>query len=394
VYVLRSKSRVAVCLVAMASLALTACSNDDDSPSGGSGGDGEPTKLVLLVEKAGESSFAVDDFYNGFTMAVDEINADGGINGVEIETERFPSSVTDPQQAVQALQRAAGADPTVVIGMPALSTVRATLPQVAQLGVPFLHLSYGNLTTEDVESGGGQIFQPLGPDEHGLLPENAATYAVNDLGAKKIGLLYVDLSLGENAKETLTSTVEELGGEVVVERSYAVDATDLTEQVLAMKDAGVDAVIHWGYPNQLAVQLQQFEQNGMTDIPTVGGTASNIVAQNALASVEALKNLYGSVVCNPLGDQPEWSSAYEEEFGVPATANAAFTYDIVHLVKAAVESGGSTEPDAITEALQGIDYTEGVCLSEYTDQGEAHVLSDGGVIAHFGTDIPETVLTN
>lgn len=383
----RATARLAIGGMTVAALALSSCGTGESTTSAGK----DQAKIVLLIEKAGESAYAVDDFYNGFTMAVEEINAKGGVNGKKLVTERFPSPPTDPQGAVQSVQKAAGADPTVIIGMPAQATIRAALPQIAQTGVPFIHLSYGDLAAKDIEAAGGKLFQPLGPDEHGLLPENAATYAVEKLGAKRIGIMYVDLDLGNHAKAVLKKQIEELGADVVAERSYPVTATDLTQQVLAMKQARVDAVIDWGYPNQIAVQLQQFEQNGLTGVPTVGGTSSDLVAQNKLAGPELLKGLYGSVVCNPAGDHPDWAADYKKEFGVNPAANAAFTYDMVHLAKAAIEKAGSTDPESVTKALKSIKYTDGVCLPEYANHGDANVLSEGGVIAHFGEAVAKTV---
>lgn len=368
------RTRVLAVVGLLSAVGLAACSSGGSSE----GGDGQ-AKIILLAETAGESPLANDEFANGFTMAIDDINASGGINGQKVISDRIPSSPVDPQKAIQAIQKAAGQSPTVMLGMPASSMVRASLPQIARAGAPLIDISAGNLTADEISAGGGSLFQAYGSDTHGLLPENAAKYLVEDLGAKRIGLLYPDLDMGHRVTETLKKAVTEYGAEVVEERSYSATATDLTEQVLAMKKAKVDAVVNWGYPNQIAVQLQQFKQNGMSDIPTIGNQATSIVGNSGLVDAPLLKDLYGSQTCNPAGDSKEWAAKYEERFGRPPHPNDALTYDLVHFAKAAIEAADSTDPKKVAAALKEVTYSDGVCRPEY-HSGEANVLSQGGVV--------------
>jgi branched-chain amino acid transport system substrate-binding protein len=94
-------------LVTMCVAVAGACGDDGGSGTSasartGSGGAlelSEPLRITGLVEVSGESAAAVDYFDNGFRLAVDEINADGGIGGQEIEYTRVPLPVFDPARA-------------------------------------------------------------------------------------------------------------------------------------------------------------------------------------------------------------------------------------------------------------------------------------------------------
>jgi branched-chain amino acid transport system substrate-binding protein len=196
--------------------------------------------------------------------------------------------------------------------------------------------------------------------------ETAVQYAVESLGAENLGLLYVNTEYGANAVPVQRDMAEELGATVVAERDYAPDANDLTEQVLAMQDA--DAVVNWAFPNPLGVQLNQFVQNGI-DIPTVDAAAAGITVNSDLASGEAIENLYGVTDCNPADDERQevrdWAAEYESRFDEVADFASAGAYDAVHLVAAAAEQAGATDPASVREGLLEIEFTDGVCAPIY-----------------------------
>lgn len=365
---------------------LSSCGGDESDSSS------EQMKIALLVGKAGENAVAVDDFANGVQMAVDEINAAGGVLGEQIELQRFAPDVLDPSKTVQAVQRAVGWNPTISMGLEAVPQTRASLGQIALSEAPFIHTSGANLTPDEIEQAGGNLFQLLPSDEHGVILDQAAEFAFNELGGKRVGIIYVDLTLGQEGSKAIENRVKELGGEIVEKRGYSLDDTDLTSQVLAMKRANVDVVVHWGYPNQLAIQLQQFAQNGMSAVPTVSLGIATIVANNKLVDEPLLENLYASTWCNPIGDQPEWSKKYVDKFGDDATAYAAFMYDSVYLAKAAVEEAGTTEPSAVAEALSEVEYTDGVCYQEYKSIGDEQALTNGAIVLGLAGGTPKTLM--
>lgn len=366
-------------------LTLGSCSRGEE-PSDGSG----PMKIALLVGKAGESSVAIDDFANGVEMAVEKINAEGGISGKEIELKRFASSVQNLSATVQAVTEAVEWKPTVMLGFEAVTQTKASLNQIAQSPAPFITATAANLTASDIQTGGGNIFQLLPSDEEGVYPDSAAIYTAKNLGAKRVGLLYTDLEFSNRAAGAIEDQLVSLGAEVVLKRSYSVDSTDLTAQVLALKNANIDAVINWGYPNQLALQLQQFAQNDMSSIPTVSSAVGTIVANNTLVDTPLMANLHAAAYCNPSGDQPEWSAEYLKAYGGTATSYAAFMYDAVYFAKAAVEEAGTTDPVEVAEAMRTASYLPGVCQREYKSSGDTHVLSDGAVVVSLADGVSRT----
>lgn len=366
-----------------ATVAMAGCSGGDAS------GD-DAVRLALVANVAGESAHTTDYYNQGVELAVEEINAAGGIDGRKIDLKRFAPDAADPSKTVQAVQKATQFDPAVMIGFEATSMVRASLTQIAQSGKPFLTLTSGSLSAEEIETGGGRIFQPIPSSESGNMIESIADFAVEHLHGKRVGILYVDASVGVNARETAVKQIESHGGEVVVERDYAVTDTDLTAQVLAIKKADPDVLLHLGYPQQIAIQVEQFKQNDY-HVETVGNASSIMASGNGYAALELFKDHYGATYCNPVVDQPEWSATFEEKFGKLPDPTAALAYDMVFLTKAAVEQAGSTDADAVTEALASLSYTDGICEPEYKSSGENNLLSDQVVMVDVSVNPAQTV---
>jgi branched-chain amino acid transport system substrate-binding protein len=348
---------------------------------------GKPVKIVMLAEIVGESAIAVNSYHYGATMAVDEINKAGGIGGQQIQYVRFPASPLDPQQSNAAYLKALDQNPTIIMGLPGAGTQLAAIStNVERGGIPVLDVSPGDDTTRFGAKGASQYAWMMEP----YTPATAAVatqFVIQDLGAKKIGLMGTNEVYGSGGIASSKQVLSSAGLQPVAVQQYSPTAADLTAQVLAMK--GSDAVLDWGYPNPVAVQLNQFQQNGL-DIPTLSGGSAAIVADNKLATGAAIAKLYAALSCNPSGAASgalaTFASAYKQRFGENATEEAASAYDAVYVAKAAIEAAGSTDPAAIQSALGRITVTDHiVCSTKYHADG-AHNLDHDITISSYSSD--------
>ena len=387
-------------VVVVASLAFTACGSDEaadtgsDNSSSNSAGDGscslsEPVKIAELVEIKGESNVAVDDFHNGVQMAVDEINADGGICGQQIELNRIPTSALDPNLAVASILKAQEDEPDLIIGFPNSGIVSAIIGQIERAAIPTITMAGTPSGAGRLDENGSQWLWALYlPNSVGPIVDGASQFLVEDLEAPDAGILNADNPTFQASVDSFKDAIKAAGGEVSETRSYALTATDLTEQVLGLKD--VDGIINWGFPNQIAVSLNQQQQNGV-DLPNIGPMSVNIIVDQGLAD-GALSNLYGAMICNPSESDPEWSAAYTKLYpeSKPFQTPAA-NYDAVMLFKQVVEDAGSVDHEAVREGLDNVEYS-GVCSKDYfTD--ETGTLGHGVTIVNFADGESKTVRT-
>ncbi len=406
-----------LCAVALAgALVIAACGDDDDDSSsattaaggaattaaaGGSattaaaGGSAttaastlkldKPVKIVMLAEIQGESALAISEFDRGAQMAVAAINAAGGIGGQQVEYDRIPAPV-DQAQTNTAYLKALDENPTVLMGLPAGGTqIGFALSNIDKGKVPLLITALGDDNVRFGAEQGSEYVWFLNSYTNGIASA-AIQYMHEELKLNNIALTGTNESYGSASIAGSKDYMSKNGLKPFTEQTYAYDATDLTSQVLAIK--GADGVAGWGYPNPVGVFLTQMKQNGI-NIPMIGGESPGIVSLFGLAPDDAIGNLYSSALCNPTATDnaalQKFTTDYAAKYdnAVPLDS-AAFSYDGVYAIKAAVEKAGSTDPQKVNDAMASIDVKDGlVCAKELKPDG-SHFLPHEVTIVQVG----------
>jgi branched-chain amino acid transport system substrate-binding protein len=365
-------------LAAAAVLAAAAgCGSDSgdgaasSGSSGTSGGKG-PINLAFLWEVKGESSYAIQDFQEGAQIAVDKLNADGGVDGRKVEYKRYPASPTDASQSISQFLKAVQGKPAVTLGPP------GPIQQVYKKNVD--RAKVANLpVSPDAQSEMGQKFGSeyrffvgaSGADQ----ARAAAWFVTTKLGAKKIGLLSSPDPSDSAMVKVLKEEVPKHGAQITEERQFPIDATDVTKETLAMK--GVDAVLLFSYENPSSLAINQLAQQGI-NVPVVTYSSIYPAVAEKLVHPEAMKNVYANTPCNLYGDDvspqvKEFATAYEAATKTPPSFQAATAYDSVLVAAEAAAKAGSDDPAKVTEAIKTGTFTGGVCGDHKAD--ERHIMS-------------------
>lgn len=402
------RGRRAACVLLGLALLTTACGDDDDegaSAEGADSGDGgdtttttvaeysldEPVKLVAVISDEGSSNDpnAVGDFNDGIRMAIDEINAAGGIGGQEVSFEAIETlAVGDTIES--SLNLALEEQPTALLGPVSSTALLAMSEQVDQAGVPMIHDTTEPRAVADGEAGSPWIFSMRPTNNEAAAV--AARYAVEELDAQELGLLYVNASFGQNGAEAITAEAEDLGAEIAEERSFEFDADDLTEPVLAMED--VDAILDWGTPNTVSLARTTLAQQGLVETPYIGPGSMGFSSFYSNIDPAALEGVYGVLDCNPVGDEREavtgWASRFEEEYGYAPSYASAQMYDAVYVIKHVIDEAQAATPEAIRDGLTNLSgYDTGMCSTEYVNDN--NVLAHEASVVQFSDGEPETV---
>src|SRR5690606_12303205 len=122
-----------------------------------------------LIEVEGESPAANNNIHNGVVMAVDEINAAGGVGDKPIALDRVTTPL-NPQGHVSAVLKALEMDPTVLIGLATTAGIAAVAPSLAEGGVPVLSALPGDQPASVVADSDGWLFQPIASATRGIAP--------------------------------------------------------------------------------------------------------------------------------------------------------------------------------------------------------------------------------
>ena len=154
-------------------------------------------------------------------------------------------------------------------------------------------------------------------------------------------------------------------------------------------------ILSWTFPNILALQMSQMQQNALT-IPVISGNSGPLVVANNLASGPAVENLNAITPCAPaIGESQigrDFATAYQNKYGSAPTASATQVYDSVLILAAAMRKANSvTDHDAIVAALSEQSFDKGACAAVYQSDG-AHFLGHQMVAESFagGGSIAQT----
>lgn len=267
----RKRTRRYAFLAAMttAALTLSAC-----AAGGGDSGGGEETapgvntstKTVTLGGwRLASGPFASQ---NQTSQAVEAClkaaNDAGGVNGWKFE---YIANDTggDPTRALQEVKGLV--DTRKIFALlwgPGTPSNNAVLPYVEQSGIPYFPGMSGDPFVGKAKK---NIFPTIPPYSYQAM--YMAQYAIDNMDAKRIALLYQNDDVGQSVHEVMGDFVRSKGGELVADVPHAGTDTDYTPMARKIADAKPDAVIAWGYPNAL-IKTKAGVMGAGVDVPWFG----------------------------------------------------------------------------------------------------------------------------
>jgi branched-chain amino acid transport system substrate-binding protein len=217
------------------------------------------------------ASFGLDAI-NAVNMAVEEINAAGGIKGDLLKV-IAKDSMQDPTKARANAEELVYKDGVVAFFASTLTTNNlASLEVTTKAKVS--HIIAG--TTSDVvcppEAGKCNPYVFRLPILNSWQAQKLAIYAVKNLKAKRIALMYDSTGYGLDGKKNLEGALPRLGEKTAISETFNMTDVDFTPQLQRIRDAKADAIITWTLGVQVARIVQGMKRLGM-DIPVLGSEA-------------------------------------------------------------------------------------------------------------------------
>jgi len=308
----------------------------------------EPITLGLVDEMTGPQAEAGVLVLHGARLAVEEVNAAGGILGRPVELKVEDNGSTNPG-TVLAYSKLVGQSVVAVIGPLRSTQVQAASPTIAKARVPaFIGGSDPSLTRVN----NPWIFR-IRPNDF-YSSKVMAEYAVKVLKASKIAIVHSTDTFGAGGKNALVDALKNLGVEPVLIQGYTNNSQDFTAIVLAIKKSGADLLASYMTNSpDVGIFAKQLRQLGV-NVPWIGSAS--------LATDTAIKlageSLWGTyTVADFVIDANEESRAFAKKFrakhGFDPDLYSAFPYAAVYLIKHAIETAKSTDPEAMRKALLG-----------------------------------------
>lgn len=307
----------------------------------------EPLKIGMVAPLTGGAAETGRYQINGAKLAVAEINKAGGVLGRPIELLIEDDQTTNPG-AVSAFNKLSSNGEVVAFLAPIRSTqVHAIAPNVKTVGKP---VAFGGTDPRLTKIDNPWLFRFRPNDE--LSTRALAAFGVNELHKKKWAIVYSTDAFGSTSMKLLAESLEGSGIKPVLAQGFTTGAQDFTPVALAVKQSGADVVASYATSEtDQAIFAKQLRQLGV-NAPLTGSAS--------IASATALKlagaDLYDSysvsdysAAANP--EAGAFAKAYTDAYGAEPDFFAAWSYDAVQMLAAAIGKSGGTTPDGIRKAL-------------------------------------------
>ena len=346
------KKRFIILFVVML-LLLQACGGSA-SQSNTNFDDQETIKLGFIGCITGDAAIYAETSLNGVNLAINEINANGGILGKNIELV-IEDDKNDTTEAINAYNKIREEGVLAIIGSITSAPGEAFAPLAMEDGMPMLTPTG---TQFNITEGRDNVFRVCFTDP--FQGEILAQYA-KDLGAKTVAVMKNNSSdYSDGVYQAFKDKVSELGLEIVADESYGDADTDFRVQLTKIKDANPDLLMVPDYYEKDALIISQARELGIDKTILGPDGWDGILKQVEKSNYSYLDNLYFSNHYS-LDDTNEkvqsFIENYKRTYNEEPLSFSALSYDAVYIYKEAIENAGELNQEKIIDAMKNINFS-------------------------------------
>ena len=337
----RRRSSLMLALVGLLSLAVLSACAQNSPAAGGS----DPLLLGVSGPLTGNNAQYGAQWKKGFDLALEEINAAGGVKGRQLQYV-FEDSQSDPKQSVVVAQKFI-ADPRVLVELGDFSSPAsmAASPIYERAGL----VQFGFTNSHPDFTKGGQFTWSNSISQNDAAPLHADYVA--DLGLKRIAVLHLNTDWGKTTYDLFAQRAKERGVEIVATEAYLPEEKDFRSALTNVRNSNPDGITLISYYTDAALLTQQIKALGL-DVPIVAN-GSNHSPKFVELGGAAVEGVYLSSNFSPDDPRPEvqqYLEKFRAKYNEESDYFAAHAYDTIKLIAAAIELGGA-ERTAIRDAL-------------------------------------------
>ena len=341
----KKSSKIFALLITLALLAssfagLTGCAEDD----------GDAIVIGAIVTLSGDMSYYGKDMLQSYQLAVDEINAAGGVLGRPLklfDVDDAGNETTAATAASRIISR--GVD--FVAGGYASGVIIPTMQLFSDADLLLL-ISNAN-STNITKANFNQSFMINSPGSHAVI---TLKDLLNHVGSKKVALIHQGTDYTKNLSDMCEAELPKSGFEIATVQVMEEGAQDVSAIVTAIINSGADFVYWCGYHSDGSNVIKQLRRGGYSGVICVGdGSASPDLIVACGDDGEGVYATSPPYIKLAEGGE-KFIADYRAKFKVDPGAYATLSYDTIYLLAAAIEAAGTTDMAAVRDAVQNIEY--------------------------------------
>jgi branched-chain amino acid transport system substrate-binding protein len=333
-------------------------------------GSASEIKIGLVTQLSGGGALYGKQMEQGAQLAVDEINAAGGVLGKKLKL-IAQDDQANPSESVKVTQRLVTEDRIDAwMGTLKSSDTMTDLTITSKQDIPSLvPIAVADKITE---LGYTNVFRNVANNT--LQVKALVDYILNHQPHKRVAIIAENTDYGRGLLETFDQMFTAGGGQVVNKEYYNVGQKEFSDQLTKIKANNPDAVVISGLVAEGSLIAKQAQDLGLkTQLYSYGGFMGSAPIKLAGKAVEGL--IHTEYFTPVKGDKKieEFVNAYQQKYGeIPDSYYSAATYDAVYIYVEGVKKAGTTEGKKVNEAIRSIKDFQGVMGSiSFDEKGQA-----------------------
>jgi len=304
-------------------------------------------KIAIAGPQTGDVAQYGDMQVIGAEMAVEKINAAGGVDGEQLAAIRYDDAC-EPKQAVAVANKIVNDGVQFVVGHLCSSSTQPATDVYEDEGI--LTITPASTSPAITERGYQLVFRTIGLDSY--QGPTAANYIANIIKPSRVAVIHDKQQYGEGIATAVRDTLEEKGVDVVLFEGINKGDKDFSPLVAKLQKEKVDFVYYGGYHPELGQLLRQTAEKNLP-IQFMGpeGVGNKDISQIAGEASEGL-----IVTLPPAFDTRPENSELVEAFKAknqdPSGAFVMTSYAAVKVIADAIKGAGTTDPEALAEYMR------------------------------------------
>ena len=310
-------------------------------------------KVGINYELSGNVASYGQSSVEGITMAIDEVNAAGGVLGKTLVGVQGDNK-SEPAEATSIATKLMTQDKVVAVLGPATSgNFKAQTPIATKNQIPMISASAtADDVTVDDKGVKEYVFRICFNDS--FQGTAMATFAVENLKATKAVIIMDSSSdYAKGLADNFAANFEAQGGTVVDKAAYMAKDKDFNAILTKIKGQDFDVIYLPGYYEEAGLIIKQARALGIT-APILGGDGFDSPTLKELAGAQALNEVYFTNHYSAVDQDPavlKFIEDFKAKYNKEPNAFNALGYDLGNFIADAITRAGSDDPEAIKEAL-------------------------------------------
>jgi ABC-type branched-subunit amino acid transport system substrate-binding protein len=315
--------------------------------------------IGTILPVTGDLAFLGPPEIAGTNMAVEDINAAGGVLDQDVVILQGDSGDTTTDTANLEVDRLLSAGADVIVGAASSAVSKTVIDKIT--GSCVIQFSPANTSPDFTTYDDNGLYFRTAPSD--LLQGRVLANLVLEDGAETASVLYRQESYGVGLAEAFQENFVGSGGTIDEFLAYAVDTESFDAEIDALVEAGSDAIIVIGFAESANILTTMHERGIGPNSTPVYGVDGNVGIGSELGDPSILAGLKGTVPSVDLGAISDFTARLDENGAGGEYAYGAESYDAVIITALAALIAGTDDPSAIAAEINGVTKDGEKCTS-------------------------------